>query len=595
MKLLRKNNHVIQVFAILVAGFIVAFGSVTLYMNIWVKPILIRQLKLAVYQATENLYQLEFSGMSVNVLTGDAHLNDVRFVADTAIYRKLTTLQRAPNNVYHLSLKKLSVRNVHPWRVFRNRKLNIDEVIINRPRVTMVNRQFAFNDDRPPRPVFSPYGMISKFLDEVSIDAIHFKDADFKYVDANGPVAVADSISHFNVTLKDWLVDPQSAEDTSRFHLLKDVVLQLDTFSRITADSLYHIQAKALRFSASTGRLDAGEISLTPRFGEMEFGKQKGNKRDRFTLQLKNIALKGIDLSAFLKKKELIAKDMVVHDGHLAVFYHPGIEREEVPGPALFPHQQLQQLTTRITIRQLLLRNLYIAYAEYNPSSREKGRITFEKTSGTIRHISNSPEEIKRHPIMEANLSTYLMGQGELKTLFRFDLQAKDAAFSYSGYLGGLNGTVLNSVTKPLAMMHIKSGKVQSLQFKIKANNQHARGNMAFRYNDLAIAVLKKEEGMSWFSRQGLLSFLANNLIVNADNPDHLGTFRPATIDFVRDPNSSFFSFLWKTLFQGIRHSVGVTPEKEARIKEHVARFERIKESRQKRKAARDRRREVYK
>ena len=591
MKLLRKNNHVIQVFAILVAGFIVAFGSVTLYMNIWVKPILIRQLKLAVYQATENLYQLEFSGMSVNVLTGDAHLNDVRFVADTAVYRKLTVLQRAPNNVYHLSLKKLSVRNVHPWRVFRDRKLNIDEVIINRPRVTMINKQFAFNDDRPPRPVFSPYGMISKFLDEVSIDAIHFKDADFKYVDANSAVPVADSISHFNVTLKDWLIDSQSAEDTSRFHLLKDVVLQLDTFSRITADSLYHIQAKALRFSASTGRLDAGEISLTPRFSEMDFGKQQGNKRDRFTLQLKNMELTGIDLSAFLKKREIIATDLIIHDGHLAIFYHPGVQREAAPDPVLFPHQQLQQLSTIVSIRQLLLHNLYIAYAEYNPSSREKGRITFEKTSGTIRHISNSPEEIKRHPIMEANLSTYLMGQGELKTRFRFNLQAKDGAFSYSGYLGGLNGTVLNSVTKPLAMMHIKSGKVQSLRFNIQADNHHATGNMAFKYNDLAIAVLKKEEGMSWFSRQGLLSFLANNLIVNADNPDYLGTFRPASIDYVRDPNSSFFSFLWKTLFQGIRHSVGVTPEKEARIKKHVARFEKIKESRQKRKAARDRRR----
>ena len=184
------------------------------------------------------------------------------------------------------------------------------------------------------------------------------------------------------------------------------------------------------------------------------------------------------------------------------------------------------------------------------------------------------------------------MGQGRLKTHFKFDLLAKDGAFSYSGQLNGLNGSVLNAVTKPLGMMHIRSGAVQELKFNIKANASNAHGKMEFKYNDLAIAVLKREEGSGGFSRQGLLSLLANTIVINPANPNARGIFKVANIDYERKPNRSFFNFIWKTIFQGIRHSVGVTPQKEAYIKAQLAKFEKMKADREKRKLAREKRKQ---
>ncbi|MBG6235199.1 hypothetical protein IWX76_001767 [Pedobacter sp. CAN_A7] len=589
---LLKSHQIIKWLVISAAGFLVVFGSVSLYMNIWVKPILAKQVKQLVASTTENLYHIEFSGITVNCLTGDASLSQVRFVPDTLVLKKLIAAQRAPNNIYHIELEKLSIRNVHPFRVYFKRRLTIDRIIINHPKITMVNKQYEYNENRPPRPLQSPFDFVSKYLKEVRVTSIDFNEVSFKYIDNNHEVPVIDSLQHLNVSLKDWLIDANSAQDTTRLYLLKDIRLQLSDYSFATADSMYHVKAHEINFSSATGNLKINNLALVPRYAEMAFSKVVGYSKDRFNIHLNDVELKGLDLPLFVKKQELLAREMNIRNGHVAVFNNNEIPGKDTIKTGQDPHQLLQKLPGKLTLRKVSLHNLDVSYAEYDRNSKQKGRISFEQTSGTITNITNVDKEKKKNQFMEIRLNTLLMGQGRMQTHFKFDLLAKDGAFSYSGRLNGLNGGVLNGVTKPLGMMHIKSGAVQELKFNIKANSSRAQGNMAFKYDDLAIAVLKREEGSGGFSRQGLLSLLANTVVINPANPNASGVFKPAKIDYERKPNRSFFNFIWKTLFQGIRHSVGVTPQKEAYIKAQLAKFEKMKADREKRKQAREKRKQ---
>jgi hypothetical protein len=590
LKNLFKGNQFLKWLLVIVAGFFVVFGSVSLYVNIRIKPILALHIKELVEKSTEGLYSIKFTELNVNCLTGDANLNYVQLVPDTAVLRRLVLLKKAPNNIYHIQLRKLSIRNVHPYRVYRQKKLDIDEIEILRPKITMINKQYAFNENRPPRPYQSPYEVVSKYLKQLHIATINFREVNFKYVDNNQSKPVIDSLEHLNVTLNDWLIDENSAKDTTRFYLLKELQLQLHDYRYATADSLYTLKVGELDFTGSTGKLHLKNLALVPRESEMEFGKAQGFSRDRFNIQLNDIQLEGMDFPLFVKKQELYARVMRISDGNFHVFKNKELPEIESNKIGQYPHQLLQKLQTKLTIEKLDLQNINFSYGEFSPYSKQKGKITFEKTSGTITHISNVGAEKDRHPVMEANLNTLMMGQGSMEVKFNFNLKASDGAFSYAGVLHGLDGSVMNRVTKPLGMLHIKNGMVQELRFDIKANDHRATGTMDFRYKDLAISVLKKEKGRQGLSRQGLLSFLANNLVINADNPDNHGVFTRAKIDYPRKPTRSFFNLVWKSLFQGIRHSVGVTPEKEAHIKAQIAKFEKMKEEREKRKAARERR-----
>ncbi|RYD76591.1 MAG: hypothetical protein EOP55_11135 [Sphingobacteriales bacterium] len=102
---------------------------------------------------------------------------------------------------------------------------------------------------------------------------------------------------------------------------------------------------------------------------------------------------------------------------------------------------------------------------------------------------------------------------------------------------------------------------------------------------------MKNDPEKDHLVKRGLLSFLANALIINSENPGADGKFISATVKYDRQQNTSFFNMIWKSLFIGIKHSIGITEEKQNEIKQHIAKFKAMKESHQQRKLKRLQRR----
>lgn len=557
------------------------------YISAKFKPLIKKELKELVLKSTHGLYTVEFSDLHTNLLTGSATILNVNIVPDTNTFKLLIAAKKAPNNLYYIRLKEVSIKNFHPFKIYFDQKIDVDLLLFDKPEVTMVNRHFDFNDHLPPRPRKSPYDYISKLFKSLRVKTVDFRNARFKYVDNNGLVPEVDSLSHLNVKLSDWLIDSLSSQDTTRLYLLKDVHVNLNNYSYATPDSMYHLNVSELFFTASSGKLSIKKFGLIPRYSEANFAKVNGYARDRFLIRLNNINFSGLDLPAYLQKRALIAKEMKISDGVVSVFNNnsfPNLKRDKT---GRFPHQLLQMLKAKLTIKQIQLKNIDVSYAEFDRDSKQKGKITFLKTSGTIKNVTNAANVKAINPIMEANLLSYVMGQGKLAVNFKFYLNSPIGAFDYKGSVKNLDGRKLNEITKPLGMLQVNKGQINSLSFDIKANQDAAKGKLDFRYNDLSVALLKKQDGRERLVRQGLLSILANALVLYSDNPTADGKYTSASVLFRRQPTASFFSFIWRTLFQGVKYSVGVTPKKEAEIKAHINKFEQMKHDREERRLRR--------
>jgi hypothetical protein len=558
------------------------------------KPIVTKELKELVLNATDSLYHIEFSTVNTNYLLGNASIEDVSILPDTNIFNKLVRLKHAPNNIYEVRLKKLTIWNFHPLRLFKDKKLDVDQLLFEHPSVVMINKQFDFNENRPARPYRSPYNYISKFLKRVCVNSIDFRDITFKYINKNLPVPEADSLDNLNITFKDWLIDAHSATDPSRFYLLKDVLINLNDYDFATPDSLYNMRINALSFKASTGLLHVNRFSLAPRYSEMDFGRVAGYAKDRFNIEMSDIRLTGIDLPLYVKKLQLSATDMTIDNGFVNVFNNNELPSRAEARMGKFPHQLLQTVKGQLSVKKLNLNNIDFRYALFDRYTRQKGKISFENTSGTISNVTNEARVKAKNPFMLASLDSYMMGQGKLHVNFKFDLNAKNGAFSYNGELTNMKGAVLNKITKPLGLVQVKSGEVKKLSFNVVADESQAKGKLAFAYDDLSIGLLKKVQGKNRLVKQGLISMLANALVINPANPSKSGQFITAPINFRRDPTNSFFSFIWQSLFQGIKYTVGLTPQKEAEIATKVAEFEKMKADRDKRRENRQRRQDAH-
>ena len=79
--------------------------------NRW-KPILQKQLKDLVLKTSDSLYSIEYSDFDLNMSSGNATLYDFKLIPDTLVYQKLLRLKKAPDNLFILSVKKLSINNV---------------------------------------------------------------------------------------------------------------------------------------------------------------------------------------------------------------------------------------------------------------------------------------------------------------------------------------------------------------------------------------------------------------------------------------------------------------------------------------------------
>ena len=552
-------------------------ASASWYISIKLKPYIRSEITELVNKSTHGLYQIEFSTIHTNFITGSASINDVKITPDTNAFKLLIAAKMAPNNLYYIALKKLSIQHFHPLAMYFDKEAKIDLLLFDKPNVIMVNKHFEFNENRPPRPRKSPYDYIAKLFKSLRIEIVDFKDANFKYVNNNGKVPEVDSVANLNVTLKDWLIDAYSSADTSRLYLLKDIVINVNNYRYATPDSMYYLKANQVDFAVSSGKLNIKQFELLPRFSEPNFA------HDRFTIKLNNIGFDGLNLPAYIQKQDLIAKQMHITDGKVSVYNNNNYPKRKVDRTGKFPHQLLQLVKAKLNIKKINLNNIDVSFAAFDRDSKQTGRLTFEKTSGVISNATNMPKEKLVNPMMTANLQSYMMGQGKLTVNFAFDLSSPKGAFSYKGALTNLDGKILNRITKPLGMVQVNRGEIKKLAFAIKADENVARGKVDFTYSDLSVALMKKEEGKQRLVRQGLISFLANNLVIYSDNPSKEGRFTSATINYKREITASFFNYIWKTLFQGVKYSIGVTPQKEAEIKAQITKFEKMKEGRDER------------
>lgn len=561
-------------------------------LNVKSRPLLTSQIKTLLYTSTDSLYKITFSKVSTNILTGSATLENVKIIPDSTRFKELIKLERAPNNLYTVSLNKLVIKHFHPITLYRERKLQIEELVFDKPKVVMVNRQFAFNEGRPPRPIKSPYAFISKSLKEFRINTIRFKDIGFKYINNNVSKATAFSIDDLNITLTDLLVDSTSSDDPTRFYLLKDVIINLKDYQYTTPNKMYNIKLNQLDFRASTGKLRVNKFQLAPRYDEMKFAAVAGHATDRFHIQMSDITMNGIDLPVYISKQVLMAKEMNIANGLVSVFSNGAIAgnvSEKKIGR--FPHQLLQKVAPPVLIEKIHIKDVDVSYGVYNSESQQRGRISFEHTSGVFKNVTNLPKIKAINPNMEISLNTYLLGQGKLDLNFKFDLTAPKGDFNYNGKLHSFNARVLNQITKPLGLVRINRGIVDQLKFNFKANESGAEGNVDFYYYDLSVALMRNDPDKDHLVTRGLISILANALIINSENPNPAGKFTSAHVVYEKPENTSFFSLIWRALFLGIKHSVGITEEKQNEIKQHISQFKEMQESHRLRKQKRQERR----
>lgn len=401
------------------------------------------------------------------------------------------------------------------------------------------------------------YEQISKDIKFLHVKNIRIIDADFDYYNKKQSAKPLNSVKKLNIVLNDFQIDSVSELDPKRYFYSKNMQYSLIGYSAISKDKMYQIKIDTLEGNAVDETLTISGFKMIPQFDELEFSRKYDVQKDRYDLTFNKIEANGLDLRRLINLGKISIKNLSIGPAKVKVFMN-----RELPPPNFnkgrnFPHLALKRLSIPTIVDTLSLKNIDIAYTEYSEETKKKGTIDLTNLRGNILNVSNDSARLVKDSHARADLYTNVMGQGRLNVKIDFHLTSPSGRFDYSGTLGKMDLKSLNTLSVNLGLIRLESGTVNNLVFKASADYNGVNGNLTMNYSNLKVEMLRKEDNV--VKKKGLLSFLANNVLIISDNPkDAKSPLRNAKIEYVRPMTSSFFNLLWKGIFTGVRETVGI-------------------------------------
>lgn len=520
------------------------------------KPFLTEKIKTGVYEASDHLYRVDFKDLNLNVLTGTVSMNTVRLYPDTSVFHALEKKDLAPVHLFEVKLDELKLTRISILDAYFKKRIDMNAIVLDHPSINMLRFNVKPQTDTV-KTATNLYQQISKSLESVHIRSVKVLNADFDYIRGETGV-VMNAVKKLNISITDVLIDSVSQFDKQRFYYSKDVAFELIGYESLSKDKMYTLKVDTLRGFANNGHIKLKGFQMIPMYPDLEFSRKYKTQRDRYDLKFPTVEFKGLDLQRFNIEGRLHAGALTIASAKVKIFMNRELPPSKENKSRNFPHIALQRVALPLIIDTVNLKSIDVAYTEYNPIAQERGTVHIDNLTGTIKNVTNDSLQKSKNAFMAADLKAKIIKAANLDAHLRFNLNAKDGAFTFAGNIGSMNMPALNPLASALGLVKIEAGNIQKVEFDIKGNAIGSTGSLKMYYNNLKVQLLKEGEDGEAPKKKGLLSFLANNLVIKDSNPEKGEALRVAPVQFTRSPSQSFFSLLWKSVFSGIRETVGI-------------------------------------
>lgn len=538
------------VFSILVAGVLLLGWFLNRHWNALLK----KELPGYVAKISDSLYIVQFRDLRLDVLSGSVTVEKVHMLPDTLVFKRLKARNKAPQNVYNIEVEKLELRYFKLWKYFMGKKLSAGELVVTGPKLEYEQNLTTVDTSAPK----TAYEQISNTIGSIYIGRLVLDSTAVKYVFVKKDSSrVIHQFDNLNVRINNLLIDSVALKDPTRFLYAKNYEIAMKDYAQRTKDSLYNILVKGIRYDAAERTFHVGHFQVQPRYARDQFQKVNGTQKDLFDVAFNNISIQDLNPMLLLQEQQIWASKLQIQSGKLNIYRDRSLPLP--PGDKLgnSPQQLLEKVKIPIMIDTLVGNNVDIQYSEKNPETQHTGVIHFRNVHGVFTNLTNIDSLIAKNNHLVARLDAIFMQSGKLMAKFDFLMKDKTARFTVTGRLNSMNGKDLNVVTKPLGKVEIKSCNLQELDFSINGDQRKASGYVKLLYQNLKISVLKQDKDHGEYKRKGLISFLANVMVIKDSNPLPGENVRTANVTHTRDIKKSFFNLVWKTLFDGVKDIVG--------------------------------------
>lgn len=562
---MKKISKRFKVSLMIIAGVIVLL-LITVFLFAYIRGsrVLKNYLTELVVKESKGLYTLDIEDLDITLIPGWISIKGIKLIPDSNRYRYLQSVDSSGSALFTISISRIQVRKVDFISMARHKKFDIGKVIIidpsieidifktkNKPGEKKARKQQRIQITLPPA------------IESLKLDAIRLMKGSLRIHDHRGDTVK--EIFFPSITFEaDNIYADHSGKPETRLFNADDIRLTVAGYSMNTANGMNSISLGELSMSTAKSELKLKNFILKPLLDRKEYAKKARFQTDRMDITVDAITLSELKFDTAILTGRILAKRIAVNGLQIDDFRDQSWPRKPGLRPPL-PQDLIPLIPVPFYIDTVSVENSKAAYSEQKAAG--PGKVFFTELCGKIYPLTNDSIMLQQSYTMHLDGSALLMGKGKLKASFSFKVPDKNSNFSLYASVGPMELREFNQVVGPLAGIEITSGKLERMEIpNISFTNYQSTGILKFYYSNLKIKLLKKDNSDWSGIKSSVLGFAANTY-VSSDNPRANGKFNEGIIRFQRDTEKSIFNYLWKSIFTGLKSTVGINSKEQKEIK----------------------------
>ena len=517
------------------------------------RPLVIAKMQELVKDGSGGLYNLSIGKVDAEFSASGFDIINASLIPDSAALAALNLAKKAPDDVFKMAFDTLHITGISLLDFLHKKDISLDTIYIRHPVAQIYHDPRPYNaQQRKQDSTETIYQKLKKQFNSITINAIEINNGSLATI-IIGKKNATQKFNDISITLQKFLFDSSAQFDNNRFLFARDILLSFHNYLIKTPDSLYTFTADSISIAAAKRSLVFNGVAFLPHGNKAEFEKKVKTIKDMFTLRFPKIVFNEVNWQQLMNKNCFIAGSATIEDATLKDYLDRTLPHSGNFTYDDFPQQLLMKIPTKLDIQRLNIHNFSVEYEELSPESKQSGKAYFTRITGIVTNVTNMPALIQKKHTCIAAASGLFMQTVTMKASLVFDLsKSSNGGFSADVQVDSIKKETINPLANTLGLFDVKAGIMHKGNAHAEGNNFSAKASGTVWYNDLKIAVLKKNKNDS-LKNKAITSFIANTFIVKKNNPEKDKAVRSGDVVLQRDHKyGSFFNFVWGAIRKGL-------------------------------------------
>ncbi len=159
---LKELKFSIPIWVYIASGALTIFSfTVLLLIKYRLEPFVAQKIRAAVNESSSGLYHADFNNIHISLVQGSISFDKFSLRPDSSVIESLRKKEEDPKHIYQLDVNRLAFRNISFWDIYYHEKLDLESIVIQKPRITITYNDYKTKEDIVGKK--TAYQHISKF------------------------------------------------------------------------------------------------------------------------------------------------------------------------------------------------------------------------------------------------------------------------------------------------------------------------------------------------------------------------------------------------------------------------------------------------